>query len=347
MNTLDKTYLQLLDDVMTKGRVKKDRTGVGTISMFGYTMRIDLSEGLSLLTTKYVHHPAVLHELLWFLRGGEDIEYLVRNGVKIWDDWPFRRYTQTDLADMPDTDFVSDSSRVRRHFDIDEYRKAVLDVPGFAGRHGRVGKVYGAQWVNWTWPRHMSADRMGIDSIEEIRFASMKGYAPEYHIHGYNQIQKLVETLRTNPDSRRMLVTAWNPPEMDEAALPCCHFAFQCYTREGAPGGKRILDLQIQLRSVDVFLGMPFDIASYSVLVHMLAAQVNMVPGELIVCSGDTHIYLNHVEQVREQLKRRPFDALPKLFLSEGVNSIFEYKYGDFTIDGYKHHPAIKAPIAV
>ena len=327
MNTLDKTYLRLLDDIMTKGRVKKDRTGVGTISLFGYEMRFDLSEGLSLLTTKYVHHPAVLHELLWFLRGGEDIGYLVENGVKIWNEWPFERYKKVSIAELADTDCVSDPSRVRRHFDMEEYVKAIKDVPGFAKRHGRVGKVYGAQWVNWTWPKP-------------------DGFF-KYSIDGWNQIDALVNTLRKNPDSRRMLVSAWNPPEMEDVALPCCHYAFQCYTREGAPDGRRFLDLKFQMRSVDCFLGMPFDIASYSFLTHMLAKQVNMVPGELIVSSGDTHIYLNHLDQVKTQLSREPHNSLPRLVINDSVDDIFKYKYDDFAVIEYKYHPAIKAPIAV
>ncbi len=347
MNTLDATYLKLLDDIMTKGRVKKDRTGVGTISLFGYEMRFDLSEGLSLLTTKYVHHPAVLHELLWFLRGGEDISYLVENGVKIWNDWPFKKYQETPLAELADTDCVSDPSRVRRHFDMEEYARAIKDVPGFAKRHGRVGKVYGAQWVNWTWPRHRVGGEFGIDAIEEMRKVAAGREMGEIYVDGYNQLKKLVGSLKASPDSRRMLVTAWNPPEMDECALPCCHYAFQCYTREGAPDGRRFLDLKFQMRSVDCFLGMPFDIASYSFLTHMLARQVGMVPGELIVSSGDTHIYLNHVDQVKTQLSRKPFDALPKLVMNDSVDDIFKYKYDDFAVTEYKYHPAIKAPIAV
>lgn len=381
MNTLDDKYLNLLDHVMTHGKVKKDRTGVGTRSVFGYDMRIDLSEGLSLLTTKYVHYPAVIHELLWFLMGGTDIKYLLDNNVNIWTAWPFKRYEQTALDQLADTDCISGPGRVRRHFNMEEYVYAIKSVKGFAERHGQVGKVYGAQWVNWTWPKLI--DNGGIDAEHALSRIISGLPVGEYHIAGYNQISKLIDALKNNPDSRRMLVTAWNPPEMDACALPCCHYGFQCYTDEltveervrlyaaregqtyeefktnwdtdkqwsddcdlnGVP--KRRLSLKFNIRSLDVFLGEPFDIASYSILTHMLCAQLNMVPGELIQTIGDTHIYLNHVEQVKLQLSRTPYANLPQLLLRPSIDDIFKYKYDDIAVVNYTYHPAIKAPIAV
>ena len=381
-NTLDDKYLGLLDDIMSRGKVKKDRTGVGTVSLFSHEMRVDLSEGLSLLTTKYVHHPAVIHELLWFLMGGTDIKYLVDNNVRIWNEWPFKRYCNTPLEKLSDTDCIGDASRVRRHFTMEEYIQAIRNDGDFAKRHGQVGKVYGSQWINWTWP------------VKNAVFEGDTGALSfgTWRIDGYNQIAKLVETLKTNPDSRRMIVTAWNPPEMDDSALPCCHYGFQCYTSEleldvrnklaceklgidrtalhnrfvewigqmdymasrehifydelGIP--KRSLSLKWIQRSTDVFLGLPFDIASYSILTHMLCKQLNFLPNELIVSSADTHIYLNHFDQVKEQLSRRssPY-SLPTLILKDGVDDVQNYRFDDVQVVGYICHPAIKAPIAV
>jgi thymidylate synthase len=361
---------------MSNGKVKKDRTGIGTISIFGYDMRIDLSEGLSLLTTKYVHYPAVLHELLWFLMGGTDIKYLEDNNVRIWRQWPFKKYQEAPLDQLAATDFISDPGRVRRHFYMDEYVYAVKNVPGFAERHGRVGKVYGAQWVNWTWPRYVGDG--SIDVVRALELAAADLPYPEYRIDGWNQIEMLMHTLRTNPDSRRMLVTAWNPPEMEDAALPCCHYAFQCYTSElsdderlnllddddkmnfigradvpmrelldavNAP--KRKLSLKFNMRSCDLFLGGPFDIASYSILTHMICKQLNYIPDELIMSIGDAHLYLNSIDAAKLQLQREPYPDLSKLVLNDTVKNIFDYKYDDFDVEGYKYHPAIKVQVAV
>lgn len=346
MNTLDKKYVDLVKHVLANGRLKKDRTGVGTRSIFGAELRIDMSEGLPLLTTKFVNYRAVLHELLWFLKGSTDIRYLAQNGVGIWNDWPYKMYRQTPLESLHENACVIDGDE-RRHMLMHEYVAAIRESESFAKKYGGVGKVYGAQWTNWT-----TCDGCG-----------------------YDQLAALETMLENDPDSRRMIVTAWNPPEMNECALPCCHFAFQCYTREldadericmsdieelrdmpdcerqkildktGVP--KRELSLKWTQRSTDLGLGLPFDIASYGMLLLLLCSRHNMKPGELIYSGGDNHVYLNHTEQMIEQISRAPFDTLPRFYILNKREKMSDYCFEDFSIVGYECHPAIKMPIAV
>ncbi|GLI06061.1 thymidylate synthase [Paenibacillus tyrfis] len=261
-------YLDLLQDIMTNGVRKEDRTGTGTISVFGRQLRFDLSEGFPLLTTKKLHIRSILHELLWFLSGDTNIRYLQENGVTIWDEW--------------------------------------------ADENGDLGPVYGSQWRSWPAPDGRSID----------------------------QIAKLIEQIKRNPDSRRHLVSAWNPAEVDNMALPPCHYAFQFYVADGK------LSCLFNMRSVDTFLGLPFNIASYAFLTHMVAQQCDLRPGELIWTGGDVHIYANHVEQVKLQLTREPY-PLPQLAIKRKPDSLFDYRFEDFEIVGYQSHPSIKAPIAV
>jgi len=351
MNTADATYLALLDHVMSNGKVRKDRTGVGTIAVFGHQMRFDLSEGFTLLTTKYVHHPAVIHELLWFLRGDTTIRYLVENGVRIWDDWPYEKYAKTPVENI----LPQAKTSGNKHFDMQQFREKIMHDNYFNSVYGNVGRIYGAQMTSWN----------GQDGSR------------------VNQIAELVVALRNNPDSRRHIVTMWNPSEIANVALPPCHYSFQCDTEElsvaervkifaGLEGQtyeefklnwdtdaewaddcdlndipKRKLSLMFNTRSEDCLLGMPFDIASYSAMVHMLCQCTNMVPGELLVSSGNTHIYLNHMEQVKTQLGREPKPNLPQLRLNPLVDDMFQFRFEDFTVENYEHHPAIKAPIAV
>ncbi|MCM3702716.1 thymidylate synthase [Paenibacillus macerans] len=261
-------YLDLLEDVLKNGTPKEDRTGVGTISVFGRQLRFDLNEGFPLVTTKRIHLKSVVHELLWFLKGDTNIAYLKENGVRIWDEW--------------------------------------------ADENGDLGPVYGSQWRSWEAP-----DGRKID-----------------------QITAVVEAIKKNPDSRRHLVSAWNVAEVDGMKLPPCHFVFQFYVANGK------LSCMLTMRSVDTFLGLPFNIASYSLLTHMVAQQCDLEVGEFIWSGGDVHIYSNHVEQVKTQLEREPF-PLPKLVIKRKPDSIFDYVYEDFEFVGYEHHPAIKAPVAV
>jgi len=262
-----KAYLDLLRDVRQRGVPKNDRTGTGTRALFGYQMRFDLSAGFPLVTTKKIHLPSVVHELLWFLRGDTNTRYLHEHGVRIWDEW--------------------------------------------ADERGELGPVYGHQWRSWG-----AADGRHIDQISEA-----------------------LRLLRSNPDSRRIIVSAWNVGELEAMALQPCHALFQFFVAAGR------LSCQLYQRSADVFLGVPFNIASYALLTHMIAQQTDLQPGEFIWTGGDCHLYANHFEQAELQLARTPF-ALPRLALRRAP-SLFEYQYEDFEFVDYQFHPAIKAPIAV
>lgn len=261
-------YHQLLKYILENGNRKEDRTGVGTISVFGYQMRFDLSEGFPLVTTKKLHLKSIIYELLWFLNGDTNIKYLKDNGVTIWDEW--------------------------------------------ADENGDLGPVYGYQWRSW----------------------------PGRNGEKIDQISKLIDQLKTKPDSRRHIVTAWNPADVDKMALPPCHAMFQFYVAEGK------LSCQLYQRSCDTFLGLPFNIASYALLVHMIAQQCDLEPGDFVWTGGDVHIYNNHIDQVNLQLTREPF-ALPQLNIKRKPSSIFEYRFEDFEVLNYQSHPSIKAPIAV
>ncbi|MFE6795063.1 thymidylate synthase [Paenibacillus chitinolyticus] len=261
-------YLELLKDIKENGTRKEDRTGTGTISVFGRQIRMNLAEGFPLLTTKKLHMRSIIHELLWFLKGETNIHYLHDNGVTIWDEW--------------------------------------------ADEDGNLGRVYGAQWRTWQAP-----DGRAIDQITQV-----------------------IHQIKTNPDSRRHLVSAWNVAEVDQMALPPCHYAFQFYVADGK------LSCMFQMRSVDTFLGLPFNLASYALLTHMVAQQCDLEVGDLVWTGGDVHIYLNHLEQVEKQLTREPF-PLPKLEIKRKPDSIFDYAYEDFEFVGYQSHPGIKAPIAI
>jgi len=263
-----KQYIDLLSHVMEHGTEKKDRTGTGTISIFGYQMRFDLSEGFPVMTTKKLHLKSIIHELLWFLSGSTNIKYLQENGVKIWNEW--------------------------------------------ADADGNLGPVYGYQWRSWPAP-----DGRHID-----------------------QISTVVRSLKENPDSRRHIVNAWNVGEIEKMALPPCHILFQFYVA----GGR--LSCQLYQRSADIFLGVPFNIASYSLLTLMMAQVTGYKPGEFIHTLGDAHIYLNHMEQVRLQLTREP-RPLPMMNINPEVRDILSFRYGDFTLTGYDPHPAIKGDISV
>jgi thymidylate synthase len=261
-------YLDLMRHVLENGHRKDDRTGTGTLSVFGYQMRYDLAEGFPLVTTKKCHLKSILHELLWFLRGDTNIRYLKENGVSIWDEW--------------------------------------------ADESGELGPVYGYQWRSWPTP-----DGGHIDQISQV-----------------------VEQIRRNPDSRRLIVSAWNVADVDKMKLPPCHAFFQFYVADGK------LSCQLYQRSADIFLGVPFNIASYALLTLMVAQVCGLRPGDFVHTLGDAHLYLNHLDQAREQLARAP-RSLPMMQINPAVNDIFSFKYEDFALQGYDPHPAIKAPVAV
>jgi len=268
-----KAYLDLMRQVLETGVPKEDRTGTGTLSLFGAQMRFDLSQGFPLVTTKKLHLKSIIHELIWFLAGDTNIKYLKDNGVSIWDEW--------------------------------------------ADANGDLGPVYGKQWRSWAKP-----DGGAVDQIAEL----------------------LVE-IRRNPDSRRLIVSAWNPADVPKMALAPCHCLFQFHVAKGKSGKGR-LSCQLYQRSADMFLGVPFNIASYALLTHMIAQVCDLEPGDFVHTFGDVHLYSNHLEQARLQLSREPL-ALPKLRLNPAVTDLFAFRYEDVAIEGYQAHPAIKAPVAV
>ena len=263
-----KQYLDLMKYVRESGAEKGDRTGTGTLSVFGYQMRFNLEEGFPLVTTKKVHLKSIIYELLWFLKGSTNIDYLNEHGVSIWDEW--------------------------------------------ADERGELGPVYGAQWRSWP-----TQDGSSIDQISEV-----------------------INQIKANPDSRRLIVSAWNVSQIDSMALPPCHAMFQFYVADGK------LSCQLYQRSADIFLGVPFNIASYALLVLMMAKVTGLKPGEFVHTLGDAHLYLNHLDQVDEQLKRQPF-PLPKMSITKDIKNVLDIEYEDFSLEDYESHPHISAPIAV
>ena len=302
MNDLDKQYQNLLADILISGRNKEDRTGTGTRSVFGRQIRHDMRDGFPLLTTKKMAWKTMVTELLWFLRGDTNIKYLVDNGCHIWDGDAYKNYCKW----------------VGPRFEPltqEEFINKIKTDEEFTKKWGELGPIYGKQWRNWTtWT---SLDLEDID-----------------------QITNLINELKTNPDSRRLMVNAWNVGELDQMVLPPCHYGFQCYTRE--ENGQRYISLMWNQRSVDAFLGLPFNIASYGLLLMMIADEVNMVPEELIGNLGDVHLYLNHIEQAKEQINREPFE-LPTVYVRDGIESFMD---GDIILENYKSHPSIKAPLS-
>lgn len=297
-----KQYLDLLRTIQRDGVVRGDRTGTGTKSIFGYQMRFDLSEGFPLLTTKRVFLKGIIHELLWFLSGDTNIKYLVDNGVHIWDSDAYRFYNELCI----------------RHgvlpVDMQTFVQAAadgIDSPIEGYRFGDLNHVYGYQWRSWP-------------------------VAGGKHI---DQIRNVLETIKHNPSSRRMIVSAWNVAEVDDMALPPCHVMFQFYVADGR------LSCQLYQRSGDTFLGVPFNIASYALLTMMMAQECGLQPGEFIHTLGDTHLYLNHIQQVEEQLSRTP-RPLPRMRLNPEVKSVFDFRYEDFALEGYDPYPAIKAELS-
>ncbi|MEG1622867.1 MAG: thymidylate synthase [Alistipes sp.] len=297
-----KQYLDLLRHIQEEGVVKSDRTGTGTKSLFGYQMRFNLQEGFPLLTTKKVFLKGIIHELLWFLSGDTNISYLVKNQVHIWDNDAFRYYNELCIRHgvLPVD---------RETFLVAAQTKQESPIAGYC--FGDLNHVYGYQWRNWPKP-----DGTAIDQIRET-----------------------VQLIQTNPDSRRMLVSAWNVAEVEQMALPPCHVLFQFYVAEGR------LSCQLYQRSADTFLGVPFNIASYALLTMMIAQVCGLQAGDFIHTLGDAHLYLNHFDQVKEQLSRTP-RALPTLRLNPAVKSIFDFQYDDFALEGYDPWPAIKAPMS-
>ena len=297
-------YLDLLKEIKSNGTKKDDRTGTGTISIFGHQMRFDLKEGFPLVTTKKVNFNAILHELLWFIKGDTNIEYLVKNNVNIWNEWPFQSWLEK--TSQSET-LIMHSAEWKEK--LTEFIELIKTDSTFSAKYGDLGPVYGKQW----------RDFEGIDQLNQV-----------------------VEDLKNNPNSRRHIVSAWNPKEipiMIKSGLPPCHTLFQFYVSDGK------LSCQLYQRSADVFLGVPYNIASYALLTYMMASVTNLEVGEFIHSLGDTHIYLNHIDQVEEQLLRKPY-ILPKIKINKKAN-LFDYVFEDFELQDYKSHAFISAPIAV
>ena len=287
-----KQYLDLCKHILENGHKKEDRTGTGTISVFGYQMRFNLSEGFPLLTTKKVYLKAIIHELLWFISGSTNIKYLVDNDVRIWNEWPYEIYKKSDS-------FNGES--------IEEFVLKIKNDLEFAKKWGNLGPVYGKQWRDF---------------------------------NGVDQLENLINDIKNNPNSRRLIISAWNPAEVKDMALPPCHSFMQFYVIDGK------LSCQLYQRSADVFLGVPFNIASYSLFTMMIADVCGLGYGDFIHTLGDAHIYLNHVEQINLQLTREP-RKLPKMLINKNVKSIYDYKYEDFSLTEYDPYPAIKGVVAV
>ena len=356
-NSVDGQYFELLKHLLTKGKFKKDRTGTGTISVFDYTMRFNMDEGFPLLTSKKMFTKGVIHELIWFLRGDTNIKYLVENDVHIWDGDCFSNYLKNrDRFSNKVINGVKGSSN--RAYTKEEFIYKIKTDNEFAKKWGELGPVYGKQWRSWNKFEHKKT--FGSSDYEVVN-------------NPVDQIKNLIDDLKINPDSRRLIVSAWNPGELHLQTLPPCHYGFQCYTEEMSyderiqrwcdMNGKSIhfgqnmteerldrfefpkrkLSLKWTQRSVDSFLGLPFNIASYAFLLHLLAKDVNMIPGDLIFSGGDVHLYTNHIQQAEEQLKRETF-TLPKLVLSN--TSIDDIKFENFQIQNYQSDKVLKAELS-
>ena len=297
-----KQYLDLLNRIKTEGIVKSDRTGTGTRSVFGHQMRFNLAEGFPLLTTKKVFLKGIIHELLWFLAGDTNIKYLVDNGVHIWDNDAYRYYGE--LCAANNVEPIS-----KEEFLEAASAQTPSPIKGYA--YGDLNHVYGYQWRSW----------------------------PKDNGEAIDQIKQVIDTIKHNPDSRRMIVSAWNVAEVEDMALPPCHVLFQFYVANGK------LSCMLYQRSADTFLGVPFNIASYALLTMMIAQECGLEAGEFVHTLGDTHLYLNHMEQVDEQLSRTP-RKLPTMRINPDVKSVFDFRYEDFTLEGYDPYPAIKAPMS-
>jgi thymidylate synthase len=363
MNNLDKQYQSLLQDILDNGVEKQDRTGTGIISVFGRQIRHKMSEGFPLLTTKKMSWKTMVTELLWFLRGDTNIKYLVDNNCNIWNGDAYKEYENNWLKENPP--FAGPYNELL--LTQEEFINKIKTDDEFAKEWGDLGPIYGKQWRSWETKR--------VDNTNIVQ-NRRDGILPPMIV--IDQIQNLINNLKTNPDSRRLMVSAWNVSELDEMVLPPCHYGFQVYTRELSEGERglllqpygldpltkegrdrlwkennlptRAISLMWNQRSVDTFLGLPFNIASYGLLLEIIAKEVNMVPDELIGNLGDVHLYLNHVEQAKEQIGRELFE-LPTLSINPNNEmriggGIFTYVNTDFTLENYQSHPPIKAPLS-
>ncbi|WP_373751897.1 thymidylate synthase [Jeotgalibaca porci] len=315
---MTKQYLELAQKIRDEGVEKSDRTGTGTKSIFGYQMRFDLQKGFPLLTTKKTAFGLIKSELLWFLKGDTNIRYLLENNNHIWDEWAFERYikssdyTGPDMSDFGRRVLEDEDFKIAYQEQMALFREKVLTDDAFSAQYGELGNIYGSQWRHWKTSQGETID----------------------------QIKDVIQMIKTQPDSRRLIVSAWNPEDVPHMALPPCHTLFQFFVADGK------LSCQLYQRSADVFLGVPFNIASYALLTHLIANETGLEVGDFVHTFGDAHLYLNHMDQINEQLSRETYE-LPELVLKAPEKSIFDMEKDDIFVKGYKSHPRIKAPIAV
>jgi thymidylate synthase len=372
MNNLDKQYKELIEKILNEGTRKSDRTGTGTISIFGHQMRFKMDEGFPLLTLRKIHTKSVIHEMLWFLSsydekynkfGNTNIRYLNDMGVTFWNEWPYEEYKKRMK--------YSGNNNI---LNIKEFEEKIKDDDKFALEYGSIGPGYGEQWLNHGSIKMVEIldNKLTENDNDVIRHTKQK----VIKLDGINQIDQVIETLKKNPDSRRMIVDAWNPMRLEETLLPPCHMMFQFYTVKIPDDQKfevfkkwakennydingnpielmkkykfpdRYLSLQLYQRSVDSGLGLPFNIAEYSLLLHMMAQITNMIPYEFIWTGGDIHIYNNHIEQMKEILKKESF-PLPNLVLNKNIKSIYDFRYDDIKIINYQSNSNIKMEVSV
>jgi len=318
MSQGEQAYLDLCKHVLDNGVKRNDRTNTGTYSVFGHQMRFDLNKGFPLLTTKRVPFHLVASELLWFIKGDTNIRYLLENNNRIWNEWAFKRWVESDEYDGPDmTDFGNRSQRdpqFKKLYDeqMEIFEQNILSKDTFAQKYGELGSIYGKQWRAWKTSQGETID----------------------------QLKEVIDAIKTNPNSRRHIVSAWNPEDVPHMALPPCHTLFQFYVSDGK------LSCQLYQRSADIFLGVPFNIASYSLLTYLIAHETGLEVGEFVHTFGDAHIYTNHIEQVQTQLGR-DIREFPQLIINKEKDSIFDFEMEDFEIKNYNPHPTIRASIAV
>ncbi|MDD9266364.1 thymidylate synthase [Paenibacillus sp. GCM10023248] len=311
-------FHDLLQDILTNGIRKEDRTGTGTISVFGRQMRFDLSQGFPLVTTKRVPFRLIASEMLWFIKGDTNIRYLLQHNNHIWNEWAFKRwvessdYTGPDMSNFGLRSQQDEAFKLQYEEQMATFVQKVLEDEAFAKQYGELGDVYGKQWRDWTTTQGGTID----------------------------QLKDVIHMIKTNPDSRRLIVSAWNPEDVPSMALPPCHTMFQFYVADGK------LSCQLYQRSADTFLGIPFNIAGYALLTHLIAQECGLGVGEFVHTLGDAHIYTNHIEQIHTLLSREPRE-LPRLKLNQEVASVFDFDVSDIELIGYNPHPTIKAPVAV